>query len=244
MRMNLSKIGHDFVIYDGVNMADHFIVRTFDMPLLPTIDADTIVIDGKPGVWFANRKIGTRDIIIGLGILNETKDREDILANWFRLTSKVAKNKVAKLELGNGFYVWAMLIGDSMITTQGKWSIVELTFRCFDPYIYGEQHIVDLKTGNNVVAIHGGNAAFPTFAISGATTTTITNVDSGDKFRVENIPAGQTLTVDMEHQSCMSAGVYRPIDLTISDFWSIEPGTATINISSGSGVMIYNEVYL
>lgn len=244
MRANLSKIGHNFVVYDGVNLSDHFIVRTFDMPLLPNIDANTLLIDGKPGEWFASRRIGTRDIIIGLGLLNDTRKREDALANWFVLSDRIAKNKVAKMELGHGFYVWAMFVGESLIESNGKWSIVELTFRCFDPFIYGESHRLELKAGNNTINILGSNATYPLFEVSGASTTTITNNNTGDKFRVENIPSGQTLVVDMATHSCKANDVYVPIDLTVSDFWSVEPGNVTINLSSGSGIMTYNEVFL
>lgn len=244
MRLNLSKIGHDFVVYDGVNLSDHFIVRTFDMPWLPNIDANTLLIDGKPGEWFAGRNIGTRDVIIGLGLLNETREREDALEHWIRLTNKVAKNKVAKMEIGHGFYIWCMLIGESLIESNGKWSIVEVTFRCFDPYIYGEKRTYSLKTGDNEIPVSGGGSTFPVFEITGASTVTITHKETGEKFRTESVPTGQTLIVDMEHYNCTANGLYQPIDASVSDFWSLEPGKATINLSSGSGTVTYNEVYL
>lgn len=244
MRFNLGKIGHNFLVYDGVNLSDHFVVRTMDMPLLPTITERTIEIDGKPGAWYTGRQIGTRDIVVGLGILNETKKRQDIIKHWIDLSDKLAKDKVCKLEIGNNLYVNAFLVGDTATSTNGKWSIVDITFRCFDPYIYGKEHSVALKAGDNKIIVEGKSATYPTIQLSGATTTTITYKEKDDKIKIPKIPSGKTLIVDMENHNCMAGDVYTPADPTISDFWPIDPGTITINVSSGSGTLKYKEVYL
>lgn len=244
MKMNLSNIGHTFLKYDGVNLSDNFIVRSVDMPLLPSIDASSIAIDGKAGAWFSKRKIGTRDINVGLGILNDTRDRREILEAWYMLSDKLAKDRVCKLEIGNGKYVNAILIGDTETTTNGRWSTVNVTFRCFDPYIYGENHVESLKTGNNQIFIHGKCPAYPVFNITGASTTTITNVKTGDKIRVEGLSDDQTLSVDMANYSCTVGGIHKPADPTVSDFWPVGPGEVTINLSSGTGSLKYMEVFL
>lgn len=242
--MNLGNIGHNFLAYDGVNLSDHFVVRTFDMPILPTIDANMIEIDGKPGAWFMSRKIGTRDIIVGLGILNDTKDRKEIVRRWTDLSNMLQKEKVAKLEIGEGRYVNALLVGESLPETKGKWSIVELTFRCFDPYIYGEEHEQALKAGNNTFNVKGQVSTYPIIEITGATTTTITNQGTGDKIKVSGLSTSNKLVIDMENHICMVGDVYKPADPTISDFWTIDPGNITINVSSGSGTLKYKERYL
>lgn len=243
MRMNLGNIGHNFVRFDGVNLSDHFIVRTFDMPLLPTIDANTIEVDGYPGAWFTGRKIGTRDINIGLGILMDTRRRNDIMRAWIDLSDKLTKDKVCKLEIGNGFYVNAFLVGDTATTTNGKWSITTVTFRCFDPYIYKDEHVITLKQGNNSFFVEGKVDTYPLIEITGASTATITNKNTDEQIRIENIPTG-TLVIDMEHHECSSKGVYVPSDPTVSDFWPISPGQCTIGLTSGSGTLKYKEVYL
>lgn len=244
MKMNLSNIGHNFLVYDGVNLADHFIVRTFDMPLLPGIEASTIKIDGRPGEWFSKRAIGTRDIYVGLGILNDTKDRKDILENWFLLSDKLTKDKPCKLEIGNGYYVNAILVGDTQTTTTGKWSIVEVQFTCYDPYIYGEEHEVSLKTGNNTFNVKGKYSTYPVITINGASTTTITDTKTGDKIRVEDIASGKSLVINMNEHRCLVDGLYKPADLSVSDFWALKPGENTLNLSSGTGTLVYRELYL
>lgn len=244
MRFNLGKIGHDFLVFDDVKLSDHFVVRTLDMPLLPTLDANIIEVDGKPGAWFSSLKIGTRDINVGLGILMDTRDRKDIIKAWIDLSDKLAKDKVCKLEIGNGYYVNAMLVGDSETETNGKWSIVNVAFRCFDPYIYGKEHDIALKQGDNKIYVNGKVATYPYIEISGATTTTVTNKNTDEKIRVEKIPSGKKLEIDMENHGCRCNGVYMAADPTISDFWPITPGEVTINVSSGTGTLKYKEVYL
>lgn len=244
--INLSDIGHNFLVYDGVNLSDYFVVRTFDMPILPTIDANMIEIDGKPGAWFMSRKIGTRDIIVGLGILNDSKDRKDIVRRWTDLSNMLQKEKVAKLEIGEGRYVNALLIGESLPETRGKWSIVELTFRCFDPYIYGEEHTENLTSGNNTFIVKGQVSTYPIIELYGATSTstTITNMRTGDKIRISGITSSSQLVIDMENHNCMIGSTYKPADPTISDFWPIQPGSITINVASAHGTLKYKERYL
>lgn len=244
MRMNLSNIGHDFLVYDGVNLADNFTVRTIDMPMLPEIEASSITIDDKAGAWFSKRRMGTRDIIVGLGILNDTKDRKDILETWWMLSDTLAKDKECKLELGNGYYVNAILVGDTNTSTDRRWSIVDVKFRCFDPYIYGEEHTETLKAGNNTINVKGKYPTYPTIKISGATTTTLTDSDTGDKVRVEGIASGKTLVIRMDECRCTVDDLYKMADPTVTDFWPLRAGSNKLNLSSGSGTLTYREVYL
>lgn len=243
MRMNFGDVGHNFLIYDGVNLSDHFVVRTVDMPLLPTIDARTVEIDGKPGAWFSGRQIGTRDITVGLGILADSRDRKSIVKAWADLSDKLAKDKVCKLEIGNGLFVNAFVVGDTPTGTNGRWSTTEVTFRCFDPYIYGREHTVPLAQGNNTFPVHGKVPTYPVIEITGASTTTVTYKETDDRIRVERIPKSP-LVIDMANHVCKVGGDYAPADPTVSDFWPLKPGTATVNVTSGTGTLTYREVFL
>lgn len=245
MKMNLSDIGHDFVIFDGVNLSDHFVVRTFEMPLLPTIEASSIAIDGKAGEWFSRRKIGTRDINIGFGILNDSKDRKDVLKTWFMLSDYLAKDKVCKLEIGNGLYVNAVLVGDTGTTTNGKWSIVNVTFRCFDPYIYGEEHTETLSAGTNTIYVKGKYPTYPVLNLK-ATTTTVQVQDSttSDRVRIPSTASGNTIVIDMENCKTTLNGVYKAVDPTVTDFWPLRIGENRLTLTGCSGTLTYREVYL
>ena len=245
MRLNLSNIGHNFLVYDGVNLSDFFVVRTFDMPLLPSIEAASIAIDGKAGEWFASRKVQTRDIVIGLGTLNETKNRKDIMAAWFNLSDKLAKDKVCKLEIGNGLYVNALLIGDTSINTDGKWSIVNVTFRCFDPYIYGKEYTETLKSGTTTINVKGKCSTFPVINLTASSSTVLlTDLDTGDRIRYTGMASGTKIVVDMANYKSTVNGVYKAADLTVSDFWPLHTGDNRLQLTGATGSLTYREMYL
>ena len=245
MRMNLSNIGHDFIIYDGVNLSDHFTVRTFDMPLLPSIEASSIEIDGKAGSWFSRRKIMTRDIIIGLGILNDTKDRDEIMETWFLLSDKLAKDRPCKMEIGKGLYVNAMFVGESGVTTRKNWSIINATFRCFDPYIYGEEHTETLKSGSNTIYVKGKYPTYPRLALTASSTTVqVQDMDTSDRVRIPSTVSGNTIVIDTENCKTMLNGVYKAVDPTVTDFWPLRVGENKLTLTGCSGTLTYREMYL
>ena len=246
--MNLSRIGDIDLTYDGVALSDHFIVANVAMPLLPTFDSSAMYIDGKPGAWFTGRKIGTRDIRVTLKLLSDTKKRIDAMETWIGLSGLIAKDKVCKLELGNGYYVNAIMMDDSPLNRTGRMSTAEITFRCFDPYIYGEEHTVDIKSGSNIVVIEGQCPVWPTFEITGHSTSAanaIRDTKTGYQVRVPSIAASTAkLVVDMAGHYCTLNGNYKACDPSVTDFFQLPVGENTISLSYGSGIMKYTEMYL
>lgn len=245
MNMNLGKIGERAIVYDGVSLADYFIIRYVRFPILPIIEANTMQIDGMPGAWFSSRNIGTRTIQIGLGILGESEFHTDIFDEWLRLSGLISKDKVAKLEIGNGLYVNAMFTGESPIETNHNWSIVELNFECFDPFIYGKEHEEPIKTGNNAITVDGSKKTYPVFNLTASgTTVTVRNVSTGEQVRITGVSSGTKIVVDMEQYKVTMNGSFKAIDPSVSDFWPIEAGEATINVTGATGTMTYKERYL
>lgn len=243
--MNLGKIGYDFLVYDGVKLSDYFVVRTFSMPLCPTLDPNTIEIDGKPGAWFNGNKVGTRDIIIGLGNLLEREDNvKNVIEAWAMISDKLVKNEVRKLELGNGLYVNAAMVGDSQTTTRRHWSIVEVTFRCFDPYIYRLEHVEEIQAGSNRYKITTKVPTYPVFEITGTKDVLLYNENTGDRIHVSGLNESQKLVIDMGNHSCKVGDAYKMADPSVSDFWPIESGDLRLKLESGKGTFRYKEVYI
>lgn len=246
--MNLSRIGDIDLVYDGVPLSDHFIIASVSMPLLPTFEASALYIDGKPGAWFAGRKIGTRDIRVTLGLLGDSRRRADAMEAWMAVSGLIAKDRECKLELGGGYYVNAIMMDDSQLTRNGRWSRADIVFRCFDPFIYGETHTVDIKSGNNAVTIEGDYPAWPTITVTGHSTSAanyIRDTDTGRQVRVPSISASSaTLVIDMAGHFCTLNGNYKAADPSVTDFWSMKPGTNNLNLAYGSGTLTYTETYL
>lgn len=160
--IGMNKVGDWHLVYDGEPLSDHFIIKNVELPLLPNIDAATIELDGKPGSWFSHRKIETRDIIVHAAMLNDNRSRIDMMEKWILQSDILAKNTECKLELGGGYWVNAILIGQTPIKREnGYWSEVELNFRCYDPYIYGEEHTVYFNEYQNELYIYGKLPVWP-----------------------------------------------------------------------------------
>ena len=243
-----NKVGDFHLIYDGEPLSDHFIVKSVEMPLLPNIDVSTLSIDGKPGLWFAARKIETRTITVHIAMLNDNKNRVDMMDKWILQSDYLAKDKPKKLELGGGYYVNAIMVGDSLIKREnGVWSEADITFVCYDPYIYGEEHIENINAGTNKVVIHGKQPVWPVFEITGHSQTApnaVTVTDTGETVRVPNLSDLTRLMIDNETHKCTVNGVYKPVDPSVTDFFSLNTGEHTIRLDYGSGTMKYREMYL
>lgn len=243
--INLSQIGETGLAFDGIALSDYFIIRGVDMPLFPAVDAQGLEIDGKPGAWFSSRKIGTRDITVRLALLADTKDRIASMEEWLLVSQRIATDKPHKLELGNGYYVNAIMTGNSEITRNMNWSTADITFRCFDPYIYGETYEVDLNAGNNTVYIRGLCPTFPIVDITGASgTVTLKDEDTAKQVTVHNMVSDAPLSINMEQYRCTVRGYYKAADPSVTDFWPLKPGENHISLSSGSGILTYTERYL
>lgn len=240
------KIGEYEIAYDGVRLADYFIVRGVDMSMLPPVTANSIEIDGKPGAWFTGLNYGARDVIVRLGILNATRKSLEALEAWLRGAAIVGKSTPRKLELGGGYYVNAVLVGASEIAKNGRWTTTEVTFKCFDPYIYGQTHELTLKSGANQVLILGRVPVAPVFTVKSTSSSSIDiqNNATGQLVRVPQPGTTQNIVVDMKLHKCTLSGAYKAVDPSVSDFWVLEPGEQTVNIKSGSGTMVYTEAYL
>lgn len=243
--MNLGQIGDIGLVYDGIPLSDFFIVRGVDMPILPTIETNSLEIDGKPGAWFTSRNIGTRDITVRLAILGDNKDRITTMEQWINASDKLSKGEEHKLELGNGFYVNAIMTGNSDWDRNHTWNTTEIVFRCFDPFIYGQTWTEEIKAGKNSIPIHGKYPTFPVYDITGVNGALELKDETAHKtIRVPGLVTDTKLVIDMAKYHCTVNGYYKAADPTVSDFWAVKPGVADINLNQGKGTLTYTERYL
>lgn len=243
--INLSQIGDTGIAYDGVALSDYFIVCGLDMPAFPNIDTSSLAVDGKPGEWFTNRKIGTREIVVRLAMMTDRADRVDIMEEWLSLTPKLLKDEPKMLELGNGYYVNAIITGTSAITETMNWSKADITFKCFDPYVYGDTHEVPIHAGENTIYVKGTCSIRPVYNILGTDeTVTLENDDTGKRTVIHGMVPDAPLVIYMEDYRCTARGYYKAADPSVSDFWPLTPGVNHINLSSGSGTLTYKERYI
>lgn len=242
VRLNNGRVGCTKLVYDGFVLSDVFEVRDVNAPLLPPIEAQMLEIADKPGAFFASRKIRTRDVIITLALDAQSRCPVDINEAWSEFVPKLLKNTPRKLQIGSRGYLWAMLTGETNIEREAYKGVIEMTFTCFDPFYYGEEHEFNLKSGDNSIFVRGNAGAYPKIELSGISgTCTIKNNNTGEQLRVAALTSTTTLRAYMEEHYCTVNGSYREADPTVSDFWPLEPGDNVINISAGTGKLTYQE---
>jgi phage-related protein len=241
MRPNLSEVGCSGIVYDDENLSDTFEVHDISIPLLPEIDAVSQELAKRPGAYFALRKVLTRDITLKLAINAESRCPVDIFEAWKGVSDKVAKNEPKPLYLNNDIYINAMLVGESNIELLGYRGAIELTVRAYDPFFYGQTHT---ETIGDTVTIEGGEYVYPTFTIKTTATTVKLTAPTGEVIQVDNLKSGATLIVDTEKQLCTVNGNYAPINIEVSDFFSLALGEQKVTITGGTGTFEYTERWL
>lgn len=261
MMLGMNKIGDWHLIYDGEPLSDHFIIKSVEMPLLATIDYDAFSVSGRPGKWFFDRKIETRKIVVHAAMMNDNKSRIDMMEKWVMRSRFLAKDSPKKLELGGGYYVYASIVGDTPIKREnGIWSEVNITFICYDPFIYGEEKELDiLYYDRKKIYIEGSSVTYPYLTlhpIPGNDDTSQlvvdrrswddnNNVISSSRLIVNQVSNIETIIVDSENRICYDGNnVYLPIYLD-SQFPVLTPGLNEVNIfTKFNGTIKYKERYL
>lgn len=239
MDYNFGQLGCDGIIYDGVNLSDVLEIADISMPLFPEFQNVTQSLAGKAGEYFSLRKIGTRTINITAKLSTGSIDPIAIFNEWNRVSEILNKPSPRKLELGYK-YVYAILDGTTDMTTEGYKGIVELTFICFDPYLYGRSYSYDISPTQRAEFKVSGIAAPPTLQLTAsASSVRVRNEVTGDYVYFDGVKTGDKIVVDMEKQVTTVGGTYKPVYLA-SDYFTIE-GDAIVSVQGATGTLSYVE---
>ncbi len=244
MRLNYGRAGATGLMYDGHDLSDMFQIVDVSIPLLPTISVATHELAQRPGAYFASRKVGTREVKVKLRLDAETRDPMEIFHAWREFTGIFNKTEPKRLQLKEELYCNALLVGNTPIADEAYYGVVELTFVCFDPYIYGTEHEIALSNNSTATFnVRGACQAFPRLTLTAsATSVTVTNMVTGEYVAIPNTSSGASIAIDMEKQLSTIGGAYAPVDL-LSDYFSVE-GSAQIKVVGASGTLRYEERYL
>lgn len=241
MKLNYNRIGCTGISYDGVNLSDVFEVVDVHIPLLPTFEAVTQELAQRPGAYFASRKVGTREITMKLRLNAESRCPLDIFQAWREYSQVFNKPTPRKLMLNEEKYCYALMVGDTPIEDEAYYGTVELSFVCYDPYFYGEEHAVPL-TSSTSFEIKGGVSCYPTLELTATgSSVTVTNQKTAEFVKVSTA-SGTKLVIDMERQIVTEGGEYVPVDLS-SDFFPLE-GSCSLKLTGATGTMKYRERFL
>lgn len=243
MRLNYSRQGCTGISYDGVNLSDAFTIEDVSIALLPTFEAVTQELAQRPGAYFSSRKVGTREVKVRLRLDAESRSPVDIFKAWREFSDVFNKPDPRPLMLNEDKYVNALVIGDTEIENSAYYGTVEIAFMCFDPFFYGDEHVISLPTGTTPFSVFGGVSAYPCIeATANSGTVTVTNAVTAEYVRISGLAMGSRIVIDMERQTATIGGEYVPVDL-LSDFFTID-GEARITLSGATGTLTYRERYL
>lgn len=242
--LGIRAAGLRHVIYDGVDLADWFEVTALDAPAFAPVTPVTSEVPGKAGVHYHSARTGSIEITLRLMARADRDDPADVLEMWRTLKPLLLKDEPKPLHLDSERYYLAMVTGDFPLEFIGARGAVDVTFTCFDPRLYGAEHVVELEAGTNRLLVLSGDDTWPTIRIRDARGPL--TVKDEDTARMVVVPgAGEAeVTIDMEGCKVSSGLGYLPVDVSLTDFFPLRAGSeAHINVSAGSGTLTYREVY-
>lgn len=244
MRLNYGRVGCTRLEYAGVNLAEVFQIVDVDLPMLPPVEAKVHELAQRPGAYFASRRMGTRQVVVRLRLDAETRDPLGIAAALREYSPIFNQAEPRRLDLGDGLWCMAMPTGETPVENRAYYGEVEITFTCFDPYVYGPEHSVELAAGvAREVRVAGSVEAWPTLALTAtAANVRASNEDTGEYVLIPNVTPGARVVIDMERQTATAGTGYAPYDL-LSDFFSISDG-AHVKVTGAAGELTYTERYL
>lgn len=241
---NNGAVGATGLVYDGVDLTQTFQLVSIDIPPLPTISATTQDLAQRPGAYFVKRKIGTRTIKAVLRYDANSRDPMDIYKEGRNVTDLLAKDEPKQLQFNETNYCNAILVGTTTLKDEAYYGDIQLTFVCYDPYIYGDERTVSLSNNTaEQIAVAGREPTYPILTLTATgSSVTVTNVTTGQYVAIPGTSNGASIVVDMEKQLTTIANVYAPVDL-LSDYFPIS-GTVSVKVQGASGTLKYRERYL
>lgn len=237
--------GHDHVIFDGVDLNDHFEIAAVATSAFPSVEPVTANVPGKAGVHYYSRNLGARVVTLTLTARADEDDPFDVIQRWRELSPLLAHDEPRRLYLDDEWYLNAMLTGETPIEFAGDRGRVEVELTAFDPRFHGRTHEVDLAAGDNKFFVTSYTDVWPVITVRGARAPLrVQNKDTADEVRVPTV-GSLPVEIRMEDMKCYSGSNYVPVDIQYTDFFTLPPNReATIWLESGTGTLTYEELAL
>lgn len=234
------------IIYDGVDLGCYFDINNVSISPFPEISLNTVIIPGKAGSTYFSKDLGERTIKLNMSVKADDRNSLSVYKAWRELTKLLIKDEPKAMQFDEGKSIYVIASETSDIDRLGSRGVAEITFTAPDPYFYGRTLETTVKPGANTIWVNGEVDTWPIIELTGAANgLTVTNTDTSEKIV---IPSGITSTsrvvIEPERTRCTVNGEYVAIDLNLTDYFSLPPGQARLNISSGTGTLRYRERFL
>lgn len=237
-RGRLDLEGVHRVIFDG-----HDLTKTFEV-----LD---VIPDGFPevtdysaelqeGEHFFGRRIGARNVTVSLSLHTFTRDPLAVLREWRRVSPVLTKPDPRKLYLDEPMYLNAVLTGETTLGFLGDRALIEVAFKCHDPYFHGDWHEIPIE-GETRFRVVSQCATWPVFEIDATGDVIVSEEASGLRVVVPGA-GGKHVRIVTSEMKAYANGAYAPVDMEQTDYFPFEPGIDhTLTLEGGTGAVSYEE---
>lgn len=240
------KIGAQNVTYDGRSLSHYFNILGIKYQAYPDITINAANVPGRPGGRFGSRELGSRNIVLSLSFKGYDRNPMHVYQVWRKLLPLLMKDEPKPLVLDESKTIYAVVSSVTDLETISNRGFVEVTLTATDPFFYGTKHVIPLVSGSNKFKVLGDYAVRPLIEITNVSgALDVTNNNTSERIHIPQVlSTSAKVTIDTDRLRCEANGSYLECDLTVSDYFQLDPGMADIQISRGSGTLTYQELFL
>lgn len=209
----------------------------------PTITAKTVEVPGADGGYFLSATMDPLTISVDVRLTGDNPDHRAVGLDRRMIAAALITDEPKKLILPDEqqLYYLAMLTNASELDTLWHTGGCTLEFTAYDPIAYGQEHTVELASGNNTVVIGGTHKTYPVFELKSTNGYVKVTKDNLDYVKLTATAAKDaTVTIDTQNQVSRINTNNSAVDLE-SDYFSLEPGEHEITLENATGSLVYKE---
>lgn len=232
------------VIFNGLNLNDHCIVKSIKESILPPILTTRKTIHGRRGAKYIRKELGEKIIEIDIEIpansfIGRQSTVDEITPNLYTQDEK-------ELILRGSRKYHASLESETNLDNLVFHGATTLVFLATDPLAYGET-----KTVNIIEPIHNNGTYETTGIITIEITAPVSSIsvalqNTGEFVYVaHNFIIGDIIRIDLDEEMIYKNGESIMYDCHLeSDFFDIPIGEFTITSSTGTATLEFTERWL
>lgn len=233
------------MIYNGFDFSPWFDTRLITRSLMPEYDVETEDLPGRPGERFMRAKL--KPLAITVRAKWRARPADDMAALRRTMVARLMCLKEAPLVLDDerhlGMHYMAVLTSPGELDNLWHTGSADLEFTAYDPIAYGAK-----KTGavgyNTTLMVGGSYETKPIIRCKPGGSVSylkITDMGSGKFVQVTaSLSSSVEVVFDMENEQTTVNGTNHAVDYD-SDYFSLQPGSNSLRLSSGSGTIEYTE---
>lgn len=237
------------MIYNGIDLQEHFKKLTFSESILPEIENDIYRLAGSPGYHLRSRDLGSRYFNIEIEVEEDPykgfDEQYSALANI--LYTDEPKPLIFHSNPSKVYYALVSSVSD--INKLRHFGVMNIEFMCLDPFIYSANESIVENFQEKTIINSGAYPATGKMVIdinNSLNFLRVTNQKSGEFIYIEDsLKRGDEVLIDLENQLVKKNDHLIMNKLYLeSDFFELPTGEFKITMSGGTGTLSFRERWL